>query len=264
MWVFIGVGFFSVVQDKSDAKRLMVRTRIDGDLEALRTRYLPELTATLKLAGSDYPYRAFCLRPELAAAMVNVIFDIDYTNFKNMVMDRQSLAREKLYAQVWSVMSHAEEKIKQLENDDKRWKESWKDKQGAGWYDSGYGGTSGYGGQLALPIKSDSSLDTPPARANRRCRQGHHLWIEDQYGVYCRRCQKNGTWDDLYGQKGLPSTNDPTRNELPLGANNNKTVELADDMVLSNGRDTRPLSLLGDAALEKAIFGNGNGKNGKH
>jgi hypothetical protein len=270
MWMFLGVGFFSVVLDKNDAtkKKLMIRTRIDGDLEALRSKYLPELSPTLKLAGSDYPYRAFCAKPELAAAMVNLVFDIDYTNFKNMIASRQSMARERLYARVWGVMHDGDNKLKELEDDEKK-------AQKGDWYK--YGTGSGTGWSSSKSSHNQMQLigfdDTPPSNTTYK-KKSHckvHQWDRDKYGVYCVLCQKVGSAADLARQKGILRSEDEGDEETSRFKARVETGEvqlitsegvvkvktdipvvkpaaplpLADDMVMGGrGSGAAPLSLL--------------------
>jgi hypothetical protein len=111
VWLFTTFGFFSVTQMQSKPEVLQVRARVRGDLDLLRTKYLPELSETIELKGRDYPYRGYTDRACLSAAMVAAIHDLTYSNFKNEVERVQGLPREKLYARVWSVMYQAESKI---------------------------------------------------------------------------------------------------------------------------------------------------------
>lgn len=113
MWLFTKAGFFSVVQssESEDESVLSVRARIGGDLDRLREMYMPKLGPTVQLPGRDYPYRAYIQKEALAEGMVRLALDIDYGNFKSMVMTAFGLAREQLYAKVWGVMYDAERKI---------------------------------------------------------------------------------------------------------------------------------------------------------
>lgn len=131
--MFTTVGFFSVTVDSSDKStkpRLQVRARIAEDLSLLRSSYLPELSATVKLPGRDYPYRAYCSKEEFGGAMVQLSMALDYSNFKSEVVRVQGLPREQLYARVWSVMSNAETEIARLTAENKKWKAREKD----GWF----------------------------------------------------------------------------------------------------------------------------------
>jgi hypothetical protein len=112
LWIFSEVGFFSVVKDAASGD-LVVRSRIGGDLEALRSKFMPKLGPTLQLPGRDYPYRAFVDKDSFAEGMVRLVLALDYVNFKSHILKIAGLARELLYAQVWSVMNNAEERLKE-------------------------------------------------------------------------------------------------------------------------------------------------------
>lgn len=115
MWVFTKVGFFSAVEgdleEGQTEPRLMVRARVKGDLEALRSQYAPELGPTLEWPGRDYPYRAFISKQHFAEAMVRAVLDLDYGNFKSKVAEVQGYDRAHLYGGVWSVMNDADRKL---------------------------------------------------------------------------------------------------------------------------------------------------------
>jgi hypothetical protein len=133
-----------------DSTRLQVRARVKGDLDALRASFLPELSPTVELQGTDYPYRAFCQPDELAAAMVQIALGIDYGNFKSEVWKKQGLSREKLYSRVWGVMKDAEAKLKEMDAEEARWKA--RDDRGE-WWKGGNGKGKG-NRQLTLDIDS--------------------------------------------------------------------------------------------------------------
>ncbi len=132
MWLFTTIGFFSVTRDTStpNSKRLQVRARVKGDLDLLRSSFLPELTPTIQLPARDYPYRGYCSKEQMGAAMLEISMAIDYTNFKSEVTRKQGLAREQLYHQVWSVMNNAEDKIGKNAKENARWDA----KEKAGWF----------------------------------------------------------------------------------------------------------------------------------
>lgn len=111
MWLMTRFGFFSIVQKPGDAEAgtLTVRARVRADLEALQTAYLPELGEIAENAGTDYRYRAHVSREALAAALEQVVLDIDYGNFKSVVQKSQGSQRSNLYHQVWEVLCHLED-----------------------------------------------------------------------------------------------------------------------------------------------------------
>ncbi len=103
MWLMTTVGFFSVVRKENDDD-LTVRARVQEDLEDLGRRYLPTLGPIEAGGGSDYPYRARVSATAFAAAVANLVEDIDYPNFKDAVASRQGLERARAYGEVWSVL----------------------------------------------------------------------------------------------------------------------------------------------------------------
>lgn len=107
MWLFTTFGFFSIV-DKEAGDVLTVRARVSEDLDRLRERYLPSLSATEAHTGTDYPYRARALRADVAEALRRVVEELRYPNFKDAVREELGLAREALCHEVWHVMHDAE------------------------------------------------------------------------------------------------------------------------------------------------------------
>lgn len=103
MWLLTPIGFFSAVCKPGDAG-LTIRSRVAGDLDALRNQYLPTLSATQAGGGSDYPYRARCSHEDWASALSRMALDIDYANFKTEVAKRQGYERAHVYSEVWSAL----------------------------------------------------------------------------------------------------------------------------------------------------------------
>lgn len=119
MWLFTTVGFFSVTQvchtlnSNLPAGTLQIRARVYDDLELLREKYLPELTETIHIPGRDYPYRGYVDKASFSAAMVEIISDVTYSNFKDEVKHSKGMGADRadLYMGVWGVMFDAEEKL---------------------------------------------------------------------------------------------------------------------------------------------------------
>ena len=103
MWLVTNFGFFSVVQKKDD-EILTVRARARGDLEALKERYIPNLGHILRGEGTDYQYRAKVSREDLTKAMKKIVLDIDYSNFKDSVAEKQGHKRARIYGDVWEIL----------------------------------------------------------------------------------------------------------------------------------------------------------------
>ena len=108
MWIFTTFGFFSVVQ-KPGTDYLTVRARTRDDLDALRARYLPTLSKTITGGGTDYPFRAIVAHDELADAMVEIVRDVTYANFKSEVQHAAGEHRARVYGRVWTELLALEE-----------------------------------------------------------------------------------------------------------------------------------------------------------
>jgi hypothetical protein len=108
MWLLTNFGFFSTVKKPGEAQ-LTVRARSAGDLDRLRDQYLPSLGPTVEGAGTDYPYRAHTSTEDLAAAMGEIVRDLDYSNFKSEVGRRMGPSRNHIYSRVWSALRAIEE-----------------------------------------------------------------------------------------------------------------------------------------------------------
>jgi hypothetical protein len=106
MWLMTKFGFFSIVQkpDDAEAGMLTVRARVRADLEALRAAYLPAMGEIVENAGTDYRYRARAPRAALAAALQQIVLDIDYDNFKSAVQKTQGPGRADAYHKVWGLL----------------------------------------------------------------------------------------------------------------------------------------------------------------
>lgn len=110
MWIFMNDSFFSIVKHKEHDDVLVVRARIEGDLE----RLLPgQKYRIFKTPNSDYRYRMFVPRSVIAGIIRDRVANIDYCNFKDSVgtnTENDNL-RKKSYMEVWSVMFGLQEKI---------------------------------------------------------------------------------------------------------------------------------------------------------
>ena len=101
MWIFTLDGFFSAVQDKDDASRIMVRSRIKEDLANILVRLETQDTKILEWIGSDYAYRVFIPRAEWRRYLEMMSDGLDYTNFKNAAVDYQDHERSRAYYDIW-------------------------------------------------------------------------------------------------------------------------------------------------------------------
>jgi hypothetical protein len=99
MWIFMRDSFLSIVQDHSNSGRLLVRARIEGDIERIFPR-----ARVIKLKKADYRYRAFIDRAEAARVIAAQVEAVNYPNFKNEVQLVSGIARHRAYLDVWATM----------------------------------------------------------------------------------------------------------------------------------------------------------------
>lgn len=96
MWIFLSEAFLSIVDDKLNPGYLMVRARVQGDIEhvfpGVRERHTP---------GRDYAYRASVHSAVVAERIALTIRQIGYGNFKDSVRDD---TRHDAYLDVWGRM----------------------------------------------------------------------------------------------------------------------------------------------------------------
>ena len=99
MWIMMNKAYFSIVENKKKKDELLVKARINGDIE----RIFPK-AKVLTGVGTDYLYRASISRDIVSDTIKNQIENIDYGNFKNSVPWEDEL-RHDVYFNVWSELS---------------------------------------------------------------------------------------------------------------------------------------------------------------
>lgn len=99
MWLVTTQGFYSVVADRDDPHRVLVRARTRADIEALGEQ-IPDLDP-FEDPEADYHWRAFIDRADWERAVVRLTEAIDYPNFKAGVGERQGPERAALYEELW-------------------------------------------------------------------------------------------------------------------------------------------------------------------
>lgn len=105
MWICAPDGFLSIVADKDDlnGERLLVRSRTQMHL----LRHFPHVTVT-EGGGTDYRWRAWVSREQVADCMETLVEGITYSNFKSAAHDMHPEGDEHLYHQAlmetWEVM----------------------------------------------------------------------------------------------------------------------------------------------------------------
>ncbi len=96
MWICQKDSFLSVVSDRDDRERLLVRARLPGHIEASFPKAVVFTSDT-----SDYKYRSLITRDQVASVIAKHLTEIGYDNFKSSVRDR---VLHTAYMKVWQVM----------------------------------------------------------------------------------------------------------------------------------------------------------------
>ena len=96
MWIYLRHAFLSVVVDRNDPNRLLVRGRFPGDIE----RVLPE-AEVIETPRADYRFRASVPRALVAEMLARQALTMTTDNFKGSVKEDW---RHDLYLDVWSTM----------------------------------------------------------------------------------------------------------------------------------------------------------------
>jgi len=108
MWLYTTEGFYSIVQDRNNASRLMVRARDLNDLRNFRHRLRdanPDNRVDIvETVNADYLYRLFAPRQDVMRVVGDLTCSIDYDNYKNAVSIVQGHERASIYMRVWSAM----------------------------------------------------------------------------------------------------------------------------------------------------------------
>lgn len=105
MWIFRNDSMLSVVEDRDRPTLLLVRARVEGDIE----KVFPNADVVTTYP-SDYEYRAWIPRQIVAREMYNSIMGIDYTNFKDSI-DKSDIDRKMAYSGVWGKMYNYQEQL---------------------------------------------------------------------------------------------------------------------------------------------------------
>ena len=109
MWIASVSGWFSVVKHRELADTFMVRGRVKGDLENLRSLagIEQEVVAT---PHADYPFRLIVSGAQVQDVLARLGEGISYPNFKGKI-GKLPGQRAKLgaYHEVWASMSRTEE-----------------------------------------------------------------------------------------------------------------------------------------------------------
>ena len=96
MWICTNKGFISVVAHWDDKNKLLVRARRKECLN-----YLFPDTEITETPNADYRFRITQDKETFKTTLNKEIDNIDYTNFKNSVMDNDL---HDAYFSIWSIM----------------------------------------------------------------------------------------------------------------------------------------------------------------
>ena len=95
--------FLSIVADRNNPDRLLVRSRFRDDINAI----FPG-AAVMETPDADYRFRAFLPRSLVSSRLLDVVGNIDYPNFKDSVFEDW---RHDLYFKIWRILYDAQKKF---------------------------------------------------------------------------------------------------------------------------------------------------------
>jgi len=95
--------FLSIVADRNNPDRLLVRSRFCDDIKAV----FPDAVVT-ETPDADYRFRAFLPRNVVSSRLSDAVCNIDYPNFKDSVLQDW---RHDLYFKIWRILYDAQKKI---------------------------------------------------------------------------------------------------------------------------------------------------------
>lgn len=103
IWIFLKQGFLSVVADRDNPDRLLVRARV--------ARHIQQVFPSADVFtddSADYHYRSFISRQTAADTISDSVRRIDYDNFKDAVV---SESMHTALMSVWVVMRNLQDKL---------------------------------------------------------------------------------------------------------------------------------------------------------
>ncbi len=105
MWLFLNDAFLSIVAHRDHPERLLVRSRIEGDIErAFSEEERAACGEVFQILEADYRYRMEAPRYVVAALLARQARTMTYTNFKDSIPGDHK-KRKLAYMRVWSVMA---------------------------------------------------------------------------------------------------------------------------------------------------------------
>ena len=95
MWLCFNDGFVSVVADRNNKDRLMIRARRRQDL----ANVIGDAAEIVETSHADYRWRTFLGRDQFASLVTQRLQQIHYTNFKDSVADADL---HDMYMKLWT------------------------------------------------------------------------------------------------------------------------------------------------------------------
>jgi hypothetical protein len=109
MWIFLSVGFFSIVAHNARPDLVLVRARVKADLVRLRSRHgFLKGRAIHETLFADYPFRMFLPRTDLARVLRVEARLLAATNFKSAIA-KTDPKRAAIYSRTWGVLQGLED-----------------------------------------------------------------------------------------------------------------------------------------------------------
>jgi len=114
MWIFLNNAFVSAVQHNDDPDLLVVRARVEGDLERFFVHWGPVLSVE-RHEDRDYLFRTIVPKETFARSLGWHVSETDYGNFKDSIGtgddDPHEGPRHDAYLRVWSAMNWLQGKL---------------------------------------------------------------------------------------------------------------------------------------------------------
>ena len=106
MWIFTDTGFISAVRKPEHLGVVTVRSRDRESLESLAAKAQVEIKRS---PNGDYPYRVFVDDASFTAWILDRGSELNYSNFKNRVVQTRGKKFASALNQVWSAMLSVED-----------------------------------------------------------------------------------------------------------------------------------------------------------
>ncbi|MDP9191074.1 MAG: hypothetical protein M3P06_05170 [Acidobacteriota bacterium] len=112
MWIFTRSGFASIVEHRDDHSNVLIRARVQRDLQGILERYVDRPCSVISNEGTDYPFRAVISKDKLRQLLHRSVDDLVYDNFKAAIRTSEGDdrgVRSEIYGNVWAELLGLEE-----------------------------------------------------------------------------------------------------------------------------------------------------------